>query len=792
MAFPFLFLALSLSLGIWVSDRTTLPLAPSAMGLMAALVFAWIFYALKKHRASFLAVLIATVFLGSGTFAHFNGRYEQNALHRLGETSYADFTGVLSRSPSPGLERDYLYLRVEKIAFENKEERVSGNLRVSVAHSTEFPARLDYSTGDHLKVSAQIIPPQEYKNFKEPFSRMYLKTQLLHNLAATKSPLLIERIKSGRKTSILRIMSVLRQKCQRMIERNFASSQNPNELTPEGAVLETLILGGRGRLTPDTTQALQKTGLFHLFAISGAHIGMISFMIFGLLRFLRVPTRVSYILLIFLLVFYSLLVEGRASVLRAAIMSIAFLLGKLFWKDTHLINTISLSAFVILLFNPFQLFDLGFQLTFAATLAIILFYPKIMPSMPNLPLKISETFALSLTAQMGVLPLIAASFNRIIFSGLLLNLIGIPLVGLIMAAGYLFLPIAFISQAMARPAAAVISFLIKAFMWSTHLLDRFACMSYRIPTPSALVMAGYFLFLLLLLLPGRLRKFRLAALSAFLVFFALLILYPFSAASKDLKVTFIDVGQGDSILIEFPGRKKMLVDGGGLPSGTFDIGESVVSPFLWNKGIKRIDYLVLTHAHPDHLNGLASVARNFRIGEFWETASPPEDAKYAELKKSLGSRFQRRVFRGFWQRERDVRVGVLFPQNTSPSVSPVDNDRSLVLKIAFGSTAFLLPSDIGVNAEREILAGGDDIRSGVFKSPHHGSSSSSSDAFLAAVRPEVIVISVGRGNRFGFPQQEILDRYKETGARVYRTDLHGAVEIVSDGKRLSVRTAVRD
>ncbi len=585
-------------------------------------------------------------------------------------------------------------------------------------------------------------------------------------------------------------MSVLRQKCQRMIERNFASGQDSYGLTPEGAVLETLILGGRGRLTPETTQALQKTGLFHLFAISGAHIGMISFMIFGLLKFLRVTTRTSYILLIVLLIFYSLLVEGRASVVRAAVMSIAFLLGKLFWKDTHLINTLSLSAFAILLFNPFQLFDLGFQLTFAATLAIILFYPKIMPAMPKLPLKISETFTLSLTAQMGVLPLIATSFNRIIFSGLLLNLIGIPLVALIMAAGYLFLPIAFISQALARLAAVVISFLIRTFMWSTHLLDPFAFMSYRIPTPSGLITAGYFLFLLLLLLPGRLKKFRLGALSAFLIFFTLLILYPFSAASKNLKVTFIDVGQGDSILIEFPGKKKMLVDGGGLASGTFDIGESVVSPFLWNKGIKRIDYLVLTHAHPDHLNGLVSVARNFGVGEFWETTSPPEDEKYAELKKALTSRIERRVFRGFSHSEKDVRVDALFPKDSSPSISSLDNDLSLVLKIAFGSTAFLLPSDIGVNPEQEILASGDDVRSAVFKSPHHGSSSSSSSAFLAAVRPEVIVISVGRGNRFGFPQQEILDRYKETGARVYRTDLHGAVEIVSDGKRLSVRTAV--
>ena len=791
MAFPLLYLALSFALGIWLSEAVSVPLAPAVVGLIASIALSWIFYALKKSGACFALLLLATVFLGSSVFVSFNDRYEGNALHRLKETSYADFTGVLFRSPSPGLDRDYLYLRVEKIAVGNREERMAGSLRVSVPHSTEFPGRLGLTTGDRLTVSALIVPPLEFNNFEEPFSLMYLKAQMLHSLAVTKSPLLVQKIGAGHPLSILRLMSNLRRDCLRRIEENFASPQDPRTLTAEGAVLEMLLLGGRGRLSPETTQSLQKTGLFHLFAISGAHIGMISLMIFGLMKAVRVPVRFSYGFLIVLLVLYSLLVEGRASVVRAVIMSIAFLLGKLFWKDTHLLNTIGLGAFVILLFNPFQLFDPGFQLTFAATLSIILFYPKIMPFLPGLPLKIGEMFAMSLTAQAGVFPLIAAMFNRIIFSGLLLNLFGIPLVAVIMAAGYLFLPLAFLGPAIARPAAAGIAFLIRVFMGSTHLLDRFAFLSYRIPTPPPLVVAGYFLFLLLLLLPPRLFKIRRAALAGFLLFFLLLILYPFPSASKNLKLTFIDVGQGDSVLVEFPGRKKMLIDGGGFPTGTFDIGESVVSPFLWNKGIKKLDYLVLTHPHPDHANGLSAIARNFRVGEFWEAFSPPDDAKYAELKTALGSVPQKRAFRGFSRQEDGVRVLVLFPSEGSSSVAPADNDRSLVMKVSFGATAILLPADIGANAEAEILSFGDDIKSAVFKSPHHGSATSSSEAFIRAVAPEVIVITAGRGNRFGFPQPEILGRYLAAGARVYRTDLHGAVEISSDGKRMAVRTSIK-
>jgi competence protein ComEC len=790
MPFPFLFLALALTIGIWLSSTFSLSHGPAVIFLAAGLACAWLFYGLKKNTASFVFLLLATAGLGAGVYSFFDARYEGNPVHLFQQSVYADFYGTLYRSPSPGLDRDYLYLRVEKIVYQNKEERARGNIRVSVPHSTEFPSRLNLTTGDVLKVSAQLMPLREYRNFNEPFSKQYLKNQLLDNLAATKSPLLIEKIKINRAYGLLRWMSILRQNCQRRIERNFASPEAPGKMSLEGAVFEALVLGERGRMDPAATQSLQKTGLFHLFALSGGHIAIIFFLMYSLLKILRVPTRLSYVLLIVLLIFYSLLVEGRASFLRATIMSVAFLLGKLFWKDVHLLNTISLSLFFLLLFNPFQLFDLGFQLTYAATLGIIFFMPKVMKFLPRLPLKISETFAMSLTAQAGVFPLIAGAFNRIIFSGLALNMIGIPLVGLIMAVGYIFLPVSFLSGGLAKLFAVAIAFLIKVFMLSTHLLDGLPFLSYRIPTPPLVVVVGYFLFLLLFLLPSQARKIKWFSGLGFTACFSLLIFYPFSSAVKNLTVTLIDVGQGDSILIEFPGRKKMLIDGGGLPVGTFDIGESVVSPFLWNKGIKNIDTLVLTHAHPDHLNGLAAVARNFGIGEFWEVGSPPGDKKYAALKKTLAEIPQKRVSEGFVFREGQVTIEALFPKADIPPVFPPDNDRSLVLRMSCGTTSFLFPSDVGVNAEREILETGADLKSQVFKSPHHGSKSSSSAPFLKSAAPEIVVISVGRGNLSGLPHPEILERYRESGAKIYRTDLDGAIEISSDGRKISVRTAV--
>jgi len=184
-------------------------------------------------------------------------------------------------------------------------------------------------------------------------------------------------------------------------------------VSPSGAVLEALLLGERGRMSESITRSLQDSGLYHLFAISGAHIAIISFLIFSFLKVLKMPERTSYIILLFILVFYAMLVEGRPSIIRAAVMTMTFLIGKLIWKDTNLLNTLSLSAFVLLLFNPFHLFSLGFQMTFAATLSIVLFFPLIVRYMPKLPLNISDILVLSFTAQLGILPITALPLPRL-------------------------------------------------------------------------------------------------------------------------------------------------------------------------------------------------------------------------------------------------------------------------------------------------------------------------------------------------------------------------------------------
>ncbi|OGD38001.1 MAG: DNA internalization-related competence protein ComEC/Rec2 [Candidatus Aminicenantes bacterium RBG_19FT_COMBO_58_17] len=791
MLFPFLYLAGSLSVGIFLASVLSTALLIPVVAFLTSLAAAWLAYFRKTNALALALALPAALFLGWSVYAQHDIDYEHNPVKRLVLEGYADFSGRLYRSPSYGVGRTQLYVHVEKFSVQGRDIKARGNLRVTVLHTSVYPSPLRLKAGDKITVSAQVLPGRDFHNFGESRLAGLRKNQMIHNHAVTKSVLLVELKQPAGPASLLRLISAFRQALQKRIEDHFSTADG-TALSQQGAVLEAMLLGERGRMDEETTAGLQRSGLFHLIAISGAHIGIISVLFFFILRLFRVPKRVSFSILIILLLFYSLLVEGRASVFRATIMALTFLTSKLLWKQTTLLNTISFSAFVLLLSNPFYLFDMGFELTFAATLSIILFYPKLLSFLPRLPLKVSELFALSLTAQLGVLPLLAASFNRVTFAALLLNFPAIPLIGVVMGAGFVFLAVSPISPGLAALLAPGLRFLVDVFLRISHSLDAVPGFSYRLPTPPPAVVIGYFLFLSLLLLRARFKGQNVLTSFLFAVLLITLVTYPFPPRfSPALRLTFIDVGQGDSILVEFPGRKKMLVDGGGVPDSSFDTGEHVVSPFLWRRGIKKLDYVVLTHAHPDHLNGLLAVARNFRVGEFWEAYSPDKSPAYEEFKKTLSeSALQRRVFRGSRLQEGPVAIEVLHPERSAPLEREVENDDSLVLRLVADDQSFLLASDIGMEAEKKILDARLEVRSRVLKSPHHGSRTSSSEAFLSAVGPEVVIISAGRGNIYGVPHPEILERYRAFGTRVLRTGRDGAIEISAAGRALVIRTAI--
>jgi competence protein ComEC len=779
-----------------MAAASALGLCPVA-GLVVAVVFlsaAWVSYVRRKGRAALVLVLLAVAATGAARTSQHDRAHDSNTLHTYQTDGYLDVEGTLLRSPEREPDRDTLFIRIDAVRDEGRAHALRGNLRLSVPFARGIRPRLALHAGERISASVRLATGGSFHNFGGFSYDRYLKAQNVHRRASTKTALLVVRKAKGQGLhgSLRRAVSRVRCTIQAGLERRFPAADG-HDIGPEGAVLEALLLGEDGRLDPATVSNLQESGLFHLFAISGGHIAIVTLLLFSLFRLARMSDRASRAALIVFLLFYTLLVEGRPSVLRATIMTLFFLVGKLLWKDVQALNTIAASAFVLLLANPASLHDLGFQLTYGATLAIIVFYPPLFRRLPRLPLRASEMTALSVSALLGVLPLVARNFNRVTFASLVLNFAAVPLVGVVMGLGYATLPLAAALPQSAGLTDAALKFLVRIFSWLSHLLDPLFLLSYRVPTPRAWTLAGYFLFLGLALARPRFRRQRALVLTAFGLFFLLLILHPFPLSSPDLKVTMIDVGQGESFLVEFPGRRKMLIDGGGFVGSSFDVGERVVSPFLWSKSIRRIDILVLTHPHPDHLGGLPAVARNFRVREFWEASPAPEDEGYRGLIEALpGSVTRKQVSRGFRHREGQAVIEALHPGRAGEAgAGPAANESSLVLRIALGEVSFLFTGDIGAATEKGILGTGEDLRSTVLKAPHHGSAYSSSAAFLEAVGPRIVLVSAGQGNTYGFPSPAALDRWEEAGAHIFRTDVDGAVEVRTDGREVRVRTARR-
>jgi competence protein ComEC len=428
-------------------------------------------------------------------------------------------------------------------------------------------------------------------------------------------------------------------------------------------------------------------------------------------------------------------------------------------------------------------------------------------------LRLYELALLSVVIQWGMIPLLAQDFHRVSLAGPVSNVPAVLLTGLIVPLGFLTLGASFVWSRFAVLLAKILGACTAALLGTVEWFSRIPRVSYRIPGPPTWLLIAFFGALAALAFAGRAALARRASRTAkrqmpppiavaewasAAVLAALTVLvawYPFAPRLDrgKLGVTVLDVGQGDSIFAEFPGGGTMLVDGGGLAgsewtggyrSGT-DVGEEVVSPYLWSRGLKRIDIVVLTHADHDHIDGLYSVLQNFKVGQLWVGWNDPRQA-FSRLLDEARSRRIRvvHVDEGEHFAFGAARAEVLWPPAGGTGESP--NDNCIVLRLSERATHFLLTGDIEQRAEDGLLADHAPLASEFLKVPHHGSKTSSTAPFLAAVSPRVAVASVGTSNPFGHPARAVVERYKQDGILLLRTDRDGAITALADGNSLSI------
>jgi competence protein ComEC len=423
--------------------------------------------------------------------------------------------------------------------------------------------------------------------------------------------------------------------------------------------------------------------------------------------------------------------------------------------------------------------------------------------------RVWELLALTLVLQLGMLPLMATNFHRIALSAPVVNLAAVPITGIIVPWGFFTLTAGLLSPALgklfAAPLALLTGLLIRIVEWCAALPH----WSYRIPTPPLWLTILFFAQAVALAASARIgretprhrRRISLYTLSATFIATALLIAtFPFapSHAAGRLESTILDVGQGDSIFLVSPHGKTMLIDGGGAfrgfpgrenHNGT-DPGEEAVSPYLWSRGFKKIDIVALTHAHQDHLGGLTAILENFKVGELW-IGREVNSRALAQL-EAAANRYGTVVkheTRGQTFEWDDVEGEFLWPEIPATELAPsAKNNDSLVLRLKFGQRTLLFPGDAEKAAERTMLSENDeaDMQADVLKIGHHGSKNSTTPNFLAAVNPQIAIISSGEGNPYGHPSPETIARLETAGVRTLRTDTNGAIHILTDGKRIEI------
>ena len=416
-----------------------------------------------------------------------------------------------------------------------------------------------------------------------------------------------------------------------------------------------------------------------------------------------------------------------------------------------------------------------------------------------------ELLVVSAVLQIGMVPLMARDFHRITLSGPLVNLAAVPLTGIIVPLGFFSitagLPFPALGKILAMPLAWFLELLIHIVQWFAH----FPRWSYRIPGPPTWLIAFFFVAMALLVAALRFwverpPRFTWAICTIWLACGSVIAICPFHShwTKGKLELTVLDVGQGDSLFVVSPGGKTMLIDGGGVFGGFqgveqhrgADPGEEAVSPYLWSRGFQKIDIVALTHAHQDHLGGLTAILENFRVGQLWigREVSSAALGKLEDIarRKRVPIEHEMQGASFSWD---GVEGRFLWPdrQHAGMALLP-KNDDSLVLQLHYGERTLMLPGDAERQAEQGILEETDPgtLRADILKVGHHGSKNSTTPEFLAAMQPQVGIISAGEVNPYGHPSPELLERLESAGVRILRTDRDGAVHVLTDGTRIEV------
>ena len=679
---------------------------------------------------------------------------------------------------------------------------VDGGVRVTIAGTLAAEAAAQWRAGRTIALDAVLREPLDYRDPGVPSDRARLARQGIILLGTSKSAALVTVVARG---GLLSETAAALRAYVRAAIGDAVGRWSP----ASAAVVTAVLIGDRTGLDPDDERRLQEAGTYHVIAISGGNIALLTLLLVAIGRTARLPARPTAAAAIGLLAFYGYAAGLAPSVLRATIAGIIYLASRAADHRGPALNAIGVAAILASALSPLSVLDPGFVLSFGATFAILIAASRLAPPArerrtPPPPrwrraahaaaVAARALGAATLCAEIALAPVVARVFGRVSVAGLLLNFAAIPLMSLIQIAGLAAVALAPVPAA-AAAAGWVAHAGTVALLRSASLVDVAPWLVFDVAPPAMWTMACWYGGWTALLVVRR-RAVRWCAAVLIALAAGASVLGVHAARAETVapppagwsRVVMLDVGQGDATLVAPAGALPFLVDAGGVPGSSLDIGRRVTLPAAWAFGTRRLSALVVTHGDPDHIGGAPALLRALAPAEVWDGVPVPRHEPMQRLRAAA-------IRAGIpWVPRRAgetlamgaMTVRVLNPPPPDWERPRVRNDDSIVLDARVGGVAFLLPGDITQAVEPDVLARVAPAPLVIVKAPHHGSAGSSSAPFVDTLRPAAVIFSAGRRNPFGHPAPAVVARYRAAGARVFTTAADGAIVIDTDGVRVEV------
>lgn len=767
---------------------------------------------LKIYLNSKVIILLIISSIISNSILLFQNNQYKKIYNELFNNSNLNLTGIIISNKE---EKQYYNKYKIEIRYNNR--------KINLYITTNKNIQLKY--GDKITFSGIYTKPEIQRNYKGYNYSKYLKQLKIYGTIKSEKVEIIQKNQANKVFQISNEISTKIISNTKKVLRDESSS-----------ILLGLILGYKTDIDKETQEDFRNASMSHILAVSGMHI---TYVILGINLIFKnkIGKRITHIFSIFILVIYMFITNFSPSVTRAGIMGIIMIFSKIIYRKNDIYTSISISLIIILIYNPFLIQNLGLNLSYGGVIGIITFNKTILKILKNINIKnklykyqirpkiekkldkIKEFISVSISVQICILPIIIYNLNTINPYFLISNLILSILIGPIIILGFLFIIITLINLQVAEIFSKILEVGIQILIFISKV-GKLPLSKIYVPTPSLFSIIIYYLCLIVLFSiyeiyssqnPNKtqmrirnliamakinLRKNKLKIKKILICLCLSLVSINF--IPKNLKIHFIDIGQGDSSLIITPQNKTILIDGGGSTSSDFNVGKNTLLPYILDRGFAKIDIVIISHFDNDHVGGIITILEELKVEKVYISKQIEQSRNYEEFLK-IANQKQIKIYEVMAGNrisiERNLYLDILWPTDNQITTNALNNN-AIVCNLHYKNFSMLFTGDIEEIAEREILnlyaKNKNLLRADILKVGHHGSKTSSTDDFLNITSPKVAVIGVGKNNNFGHPSEVVLERLKSLNCSIYRTDLNGEISIeVNNKSRIKVKTKIK-